>query len=404
LVIHDGENKLKEVQLKTLSIAFLLCNILCIKLEGQNQSRTHNNQTLYQTSNRDTSGLNHSAGSNYTDFILLPFILYAPETGISGGIGFYYVNHDTLRKEIYPYPDETEFYLSYTENKQVNTKIEPVLYFSQKIKFTSRLSYTYFPDLYFGIGNNSPEHNETPYTKQSLILNTSIEKSVATADNKEIYIGFNARFENFGTKFESQHSTFMASAPGYEGSFIGGIGLNITADLRDNVFAPDSGYYFAAEGFYYNNLLNEDFSYLNFTTDSRYYKEIIEVEEGQGHVIAIQNTLAFTSSQVPFNRMPLIGSDMIMRGYYEGRFRDKNSYALQSEYRLPLFWRFRGALFGAIGNVGNSIGNLFLTTPKYAVGFGGRFIWDKTSRLSARLDLGFTEEGMGIYLNIKEAF
>lgn len=39
--------------------------------------------------------------------------------------------------------------------------------------------------------------------------------------------------------------------------------------------------------------------------------------------------------------MPLLGSDERMRGYYRGRYRDKNVVSGQLEYRRQLTWRHR---------------------------------------------------------------
>ncbi len=58
--------------------------------------------------------------------------------------------------------------------------------------------------------------------------------------------------------------------------------------------------------------------------------------------------------QLPFNQLSMMGGEMMMRGYYFGRYRDKNYLAAQAEYRfLPFDFsrRLGGAVFGAVGAV-----------------------------------------------------
>ncbi len=48
---------------------------------------------------------------------------------------------------------------------------------------------------------------------------------------------------------------------------------------------------------------------------------------------------AFTQGGCAVNMLPLLGSNHRMRGYYEGRYRDKNAISGQLEYRHKLSWR-----------------------------------------------------------------
>jgi hypothetical protein len=44
-----------------------------------------------------------------------------------------------------------------------------------------------------------------------------------------------------------------------------------------------------------------------------------------------------------------------MRGYYEGRFRERQLYAVQAEYRAHLFWRVGAVGFASLGGVARDI-------------------------------------------------
>jgi hypothetical protein len=96
-----------------------------------------------------------------------------------------------------------------------------------------------------------------------------------------------------------------------------------------------------------------------------------------------------------------------MRGYYTGRFRDKNQLAAQAEFRmLPLGFtkRWGAAVFGATGTVFNHFHQLSLNNFVVAGGAGLRFLLFPKKDIFSRVDLAFTKEGTGIYLFIGEAF
>ena len=94
-----------------------------------------------------------------------------------------------------------------------------------------------------------------------------------------------------------------------------------------------------------------------------------------------------------------------MRGYFEGRFRDKNLLALQAEYRLPLFWRFGLAAFAGAGKVADAFAELNSGGIKYSYGAGLRYLFSKREKIQVRLDVGFDGKGgSAFYFSIFEAF
>jgi hypothetical protein len=93
-----------------------------------------------------------------------------------------------------------------------------------------------------------------------------------------------------------------------------------------------------------------------------------------------------------------------MRGYYWGRFRDENYFAVQGEYRFPLFWRFEGAIFGAIGQVAPDIDEFSFDNLKAAAGGGLRLVWSKKQHINVRFDVGVSEDDTKFYVSGMEAF
>jgi len=106
---------------------------------------------------------------------------------------------------------------------------------------------------------------------------------------------------------------------------------------------------------------------------------------------------------------------MIMRGYYIGRFRDRQYLATQAEFRwLPFKFskRFGATVFGGLASLAENPTDLFLkqenttsnTDWKWAVGTGLRFLLFPKKDIFSRVDLGFNPEGYGLYIYIGEAF
>jgi outer membrane protein assembly factor BamA len=99
------------------------------------------------------------------------------------------------------------------------------------------------------------------------------------------------------------------------------------------------------------------------------------------------------------------GGSYSMHGYYFGRYRDKNMITFQTEYRLPLFWRFGAVGFAGFGDVADDINKFRMKEFKYSMGFGLRFMFDAQEKINARMNSGFGKDGnLGLYAMVVEAF
>jgi outer membrane protein assembly factor BamA len=99
-----------------------------------------------------------------------------------------------------------------------------------------------------------------------------------------------------------------------------------------------------------------------------------------------------------------MGGANIMRGYYAGRFRDKNQGVFQAEYRVPVAGRIGVVGFAGIGNVGPAFKDIDFQYLKYSYGGGVRIALNKVEKLNLRLDYGLGEHSKGFYLQLGEAF
>ena len=112
--------------------------------------------------------------------------------------------------------------------------------------------------------------------------------------------------------------------------------------------------------------------------------------------------------QSPFYMLPALGDDEIMRGYFNGRYRDRNYTAAQTELRYRISDRLGVVGFIGIGTVYHISFDLSQLKPNY--GGGVRYFFDVQKGLSASIDYGLGEQRpgevrqSGLYIRLGEAF
>lgn len=102
--------------------------------------------------------------------------------------------------------------------------------------------------------------------------------------------------------------------------------------------------------------------------------------------------------------MPVLGGGYTMdamRGYKLNRFIDKGKFLINAEYRFPIFWKFGGNLFIDTGTVFPGISSMKLKNFLIDTGLGLQFYMPD---FVVRFDLGFSNEGIGIYFNFGHIF
>jgi len=112
----------------------------------------------------------------------------------------------------------------------------------------------------------------------------------------------------------------------------------------------------------------------------------------------------FSEGDVPFNRLAQLGGSMIMRGIYQGRYRDKNMLALQGEYRRPFKHRWYFSVFASVGDMAHSNNEFDTSDLKYTTNNGVRYALDPKNKMHIRLDVGVSEFGVSPIIILGEAF
>lgn len=265
----------------------------------------------------------------------LPVIYYAPETslGLGAAAAFVFRMHksDTISRKSNIQP-----YFIYTVNRQILSSIGYTLFFKhEKIRTEGEFAYYYFPEFYYGIGNNLPLSNQDTITYSWLRMYNKTQYKLSNG----LFTGLAYEYVNMFDLKRNEGNTLDKTKPfGYEGSLISGLGPSITYDTRDNVLNASTGIYVDFTALFYGKLTASQYDFQKVKIDFRYFKT---VWKKHSHVLAFQTLFVSVPGEAPFKHLAQLGGDVITRGYYAGRFRDKHLVAFQAEYRLPI-WRFIG--------------------------------------------------------------
>jgi len=323
----------------------------------------------------------------------LPIFFYTPETGIAGGAAALYLYRDSSSAR----PSSISGDVIYTEKKQIIAEIAGDQYFGgSKYRLLTDLLFQKYPNKFFGIGNNTASGNEETYTPQSFVLRAVLYRNVYS----QVNIGPIIRYETVSMR-ETNPAGLLTSGsiPGSKGGTSAGLGLVANWDSRDNTFAAHSGSFYQLTGLFYRSAFGSDYEYTDIQIDTRNYYEVVPDQ-----VLAIQATAEIMDGAPPFQSLVRFGGQNLLRGYFDGRYRDKNGVALQAEYRIPVWWRFGLVGFAGVAQVADKVSHFAFDRLWFAGGLGLRFFWNPKERISLRLDYGIGNNSSGMYITVTEAF
>lgn len=374
----------------TLSLSW---SFLCVPSHGLTQEGDLEGDTVTA---QDTA-----SGGN--TFVPLPVIFYQPETKLGfGGTAIYFFQ---LGEAVAEDGRSSQFSSSlsavgvYTTRKQIISFVGAELYPSGgRYRILGRIGYSKFPTKYWGIGNDTPDSAEEDYTPRTFGLEADVQREVS----RGWYVGLLGQFA-YRTVSEVEEGGLIDSgaAPGSDDGLIIGAGLSFTRDTRKSRVYPRSSSFHTFRVALYDGFFGSDYDYATFTLDLRRYTTLFT-----RHVLALRGLGVITTGDPPFDYMPQLGGDEILRGYFAGRFRDRDLLVFQLEYRAPVWWRIGVVGFAAAGQVAHDPVGFRLDEFHPSAGFGLRFLLSEREEFNIRADFawGFDVSSTGFYLNLGETF
>ncbi|MFZ0267377.1 BamA/TamA family outer membrane protein [Caulobacter sp.] len=251
---------------------------------------------------------------------------------------------------------------------------------------------------YYGIGQGSGDRDRSiPITEKG--QGGVVSGLWRTAPN--LYLGLEYRLIDLRTSLDLSQLPFPDLAiPQIElRSRSSLLGLAGEYDTRDNEYQPQRGVYATGKWMWAHRRLGGDFNYTRVEFGGNAY-----LPAGKSGVFAVRSAVCSASQRAPFYDICSFGSGADLRGYVAGRYLDRALYAVQAEYRRPLFWRLGGVAFAGVGGVAPSFGKLSLDNALPAAGVGLRFQASKKYKVNAGIDYARGKDSGAVYFRIGEAF
>jgi hypothetical protein len=328
-------------------------------------------------------------------FKALPVVYYTPETGFALEAFAYY----TFKLKNAERASNVRLFATYTQMKQYMFILPAQLYTNdEKYFINSYNDFRYFPEYFYGLGNNTKETERVQYDFQALQSQNKILRKIKSYS----YAGLNIQYQGFSVDFKGQDSLWIQNdrligTDFFRHFIIGGVFM---LDSRDHILAPKKGLFFEAT-------INRGRGIADGNS-TRFWQIILDFRKyfplNERNVIATQALFQSCYGDVPFRVLPYLGGPHIHRGFYMGRFRDKHAGLLQLEWRHSFPNRIGFTFFSSTGQVAHSLKDIHLNRLHTALGAGLRFKISKKDQTTIRLDYSKTLDSQGVYLYFAEAF
>lgn len=214
--------------------------------------------------------------------------------------------------------------------------------------------------------------------------------------NRYSYLGPIARYQYVHAyKLKDQAPQLLEGLPKTVSDF--GVGVSYTFDSRDFMLNASRGWFMQLDLTTNPTFLGNNNTYWSAELQLATYRKA-----WRGAIIAGELHTRQSTGQVPWPMLADVGSSNRMRGYYEGRYRDKNVVDAQVELRQHIWHRNGLVVWLGAAEVFPDYGSLRFRRILPNAGIGYR--WQFKKGVNVRLDYGFSRNGTGFIFNINEAF
>lgn len=330
--------------------------------------------------------------------IFTPVVSYAPETNLSIGVGMKGLfkmrgSGDETRTSNMPLT------VQYTiENKYFFFSGFEIFSPQERYMLTGNIRIQSFPSLYFGVGQDTPKTNEEEFAYRQILIEPIFLKNLF---RKYLFFGSGIRYNRI-SGVEVQPDGLLANSEqvGAQGSTSVGLQLAMIYDSRDNILNASVGTFIGFTHGFYGKVLGGDQQYQLTRLDFRYYMQPLGKPSS---ILGFHFITRFSHGDTPLLDMGRLGGDEIMRGYFSGRYTERDLIATQIEWRQKFSHRWGAVAFVGVGSVAPSI-DKFLDKIRPSYGVGLRFLVDEHENLNLRLDFGVGNEKANYYFKIAESF
>lgn len=250
-----------------------------------------------------------------------------------------------------------------------------------------------FPGSLWGLGfeNGNNDANCTSFKRWQARIRAAYLFRVA----KGLYLGPNIVYD-FITAKEPSRPELLEGQPLTLRNYA--VGFNLEYDTRDVITNPHRGMYLSVGQYFRPRFLGNDFAFTTTEVELSGYRHV-----WKGGTLAADVRSVFNFGNPSWAMMAGLGSPGSMRGYYEGRYRDKHKWEAQVELRQHVWKRNGFVVWAGAGGVFSRFSDICLNRTLPNCGLGYR--WEFKKNVNVRLDYGIGVRGQnGFLFNINEAF
>lgn len=249
-----------------------------------------------------------------------------------------------------------------------------------------------FKDKFWGIGYDMAvnDANESVFTR----LQSQIKADFVVNVGHNIYVGPLVNFSYINaTRIDNPELLNGQRSR----TFTAGAGFTFLYDTRDVPFNAYKGLYIRFDQLFNPAFLANKYAFSQSEITAAGYDRV-----WKGGVLAAMFHSTLTYGNTPWGLLPMFGGSQRMRGYYEGRYRDKCEMDFTLELRQHV-WRRNGiVLWVGAGSVFPRFSAFKWSHVLPNAGVGYR--WEFKKRVNVRLDIGFGKNEKGFNFSINEAF
>lgn len=250
-----------------------------------------------------------------------------------------------------------------------------------------------FPSEFWGIGYEMGDNDANKSDMKRWQAQAEVSFLFRVADN--FYIGPMASYDYVIGKHIERPELLQGMD---QHTWNVGAGVSLVYDNRDNLTNPHRGICLNINQMFRPRFMGNDYAFS--TTAFRFdaYQRL-----GKGTVLAEDIGANLNFGNPSWGMMAELGGTHSMRGYYEGRYRDKHSLEATVELRQHV-WKRNGIV------VWVGAGTIFpkfsaLRSKQILPNAGVGYRWEFKKNVNVRLDYGFGKSGQsGFLFNINEAF
>jgi len=258
---------------------------------------------------------------------------------------------------------------------------------------------------FYGLGNGSLEGDLTNFSINNFKLGGGLIlwSRYGLSVKPHVYFIRSIVRGSIGAEEPSIETRFpLASLTGFDQRLIYlNYGIRLAYDTRDSEHSPESG---GIRSFTFQRFEGLDRSGFNFYQYELNVRQFFRLWRAR-RVFVLANSWVFQqvdgANSVPFYRLTKLDQSTPLRGFDQGRFRDRNSVLFNAEYRYPIWDFIDGTLFFDYGQVFRRIAEVNLDDFQYSVGGGFRF--RSAENFFLRVQLGYGGEGVNLAVGASTA-